>query len=147
MPRQLFPALLKVHVGILLSADARNPAVQMLPDLLWALWSSFTVRLSMCARGAPVLTGLNLTSLIGAFLKWLVTLIVAREDVHLRRGVSQGSILGPLFLFLHMLRPCVIIPTHNLRFHCYADEVHMYPPEMLTEPLHHCPNAVFHHLN
>lgn len=44
MPRQLFSALLKVHVGILLSADASNPAVPMLPDLLWALWPSFTLR-------------------------------------------------------------------------------------------------------
>lgn len=130
-------ALLKIHNDILLSADNKTPMILVLLDLTAAFdtvdHSILISRLS------------NHVGIQGPVLKWFSSYLKTRSfsvmigDLSsscapLSCGVPQGSILGPLLFTLYLLPLGKIISTHNLHFHCYADDIQVYLPIIPNAP-------------
>ena len=78
-------------------------------------------------------------SLCGAALDWARSHLTDRTQFvsvgdgqsltgRLSRGVSQGSVLGPIFFTIYTLPLGDIVWRYSMSFHLYADNTQLYPP-------------------
>ena len=122
-------ALLRVQNDLLKAVDESGGAILVLLDLsaafdtidheklLALLKSSFGVEESALEWIRSYLSGRKQSVLING---------VSSDDLHLKWGVPQGSVLGPILFTVYTTPLASIIRRHGLDFHLYADDTQLY---------------------
>lgn len=124
-------ALLRVKNDILLSMDSGSPVVLVLLDLSAAF---DTIDHDILLKRLECMVGIH-----GTTLQWFSSYLKERTfsvnmanfssaSSHLKCGVPQGSILGPLLFSLYMLPLSSIFQKYSISYHCYADDSQFYFP-------------------
>ena len=119
-------ALVRVHNDILTAIDNNNTVILLLLDLSAAF---DTVDHSILLSRLSCRFGIK-----GTVLAWLKSYLTSRKQFvnfnkcrssqrFLERGVSQGSVLGPLLYLIYTSPPLAdIIKRYNLEYHFHADD-------------------------
>ena len=122
-------ALIKVQNDILCAIDNNKSVLLLLLDLSAAF---DTVNHSTLLSRLSERFGVK-----GNALVWFESYLTSREQFvhvdgckstlrHVRCGVPQGSVLGPLLYVLYTSPIADIINLHNLHYHLYADDTQLY---------------------
>ncbi len=124
-------ALLRVLNDIMLTTDSGQFTALVLLDLSSAFDLVNHDILISCLEAC--------VGLQGTVLQWFRSYLTNRRyvvnighrfssEMHLRSGVPQGSILGPVLFSLYMLPLGLILNKHGVSFHLYADDIQIYIP-------------------
>lgn len=121
-------ALVKVVNDLLLSGDSGSLSILRLLDLS----SAFdTVSHDL------LISRLSNLGVSGTALSWFSSYLSDRQlfvsvkdfqspTVPLKRGVPQGSVLGPLLFSVYLIPLGLILQHHGLNYHLYADDIQLY---------------------
>ena len=122
-------ALLRIHNDLCKAVDTSGAAALIMLDLLAAF---DTLDHSILLDCFQYLFGLQDT-----VLSWLSSYLSDRRqhiiicdanssEQHLPYGVTQGSVLGPLFFNMYTFSLSSVYMRHGLSYHMYADDTQLY---------------------
>ena len=133
-------ALLKVTSDLLCSTDRGEVSVLALLDLSAAF---DTLDHEILLKRMSTTYGIH-----GTVLKWFASYISNRhqrvaingyqsDPLHLKFGVPQGSVLGPVLFSMYAQPVSEVIQEHDFNYHLYADDTQLYKSIQLSdlEPL------------